>query len=62
MVLVMKPRKDLDLEGRIILKDTLKKRDRKMRTGYIWHTIGEMRRNLIDTVTVIQSVLNGGNV
>jgi hypothetical protein len=52
---------DLDVDGRIILKDALKKWNRKVRTRFIWHTIGEMRRNLIDTVMILQAVLSGGN-
>jgi hypothetical protein len=52
---------DLDVDGRIILNDALKKRGKKVRTGFIWHTIGIMRRNLIDTVMFFQAVLNGGN-
>ena len=52
---------DLDIDGRIILKDALKKCDRKVRTAYMWCTIGQMRRNLIDTVTILQAVLEGRN-
>ena len=52
----------LDIDGRIVLKDTLKKYDRKVLTGYMWQTVGKMRPNFVDTVTVHQAVLNGGNV
>ena len=33
----------------------------KARTGFIWHTLGEVRRNLIDTMMILQAVLNEGN-
>jgi len=51
----------LDIDGGIVLKDALKKCDRNVRPGCMWYTVGEMRWNLIDTVTIRQAVLNGGH-
>jgi len=33
---------ELDIDGRIILKDAIRKSDRKVRAGYMWHTIWQM--------------------